>query len=311
MAKLRGILAWALSLTALIGGGTAFAAAPAAPNPQTEVQQASASLTAQLNREAAGLRTTEVYVNGQGPFNFIIDTGANRSVVSRSLAALLALPPAGQDSVHGVTGVRIADMVHVDTLKADSLVLNDAKMPVLDSELLGGADGMLGMEAMAGKRLEIDNRTNQLSLQNSPRADLPKSWRRIGVTLQFGQLAVVQARIENLPVTIVIDTGAERTIANSALAAAIQQKTKRALPGTRITSAAKAVRAGDVLALPAVQLGADVSLSKTTAFVGDFHVFKLWGLENEPALLLGMDVLGVTHAFAIDYARRELQIRLF
>jgi hypothetical protein len=27
------------------------------------------------------------------------------------------------------------------------------------------------------------------------------------------------------------------------------------------------------------------------AFVGDFHIFGHWGLQSEPTLLLGMDVI--------------------
>jgi len=37
-------------------------------------------------------------------------------------------------------------------------------------------------------------------------------------------------------------------------------------------------------------------------------VFKSWGLQGKPALLLGMDVLGSLAYFSIDYDRAELQM---
>jgi predicted aspartyl protease len=37
--------------------------------------------------------TVEVFINGQGPFNFVVDTGADRSALSTTLAARLGLEP--------------------------------------------------------------------------------------------------------------------------------------------------------------------------------------------------------------------------
>jgi hypothetical protein len=40
----------------------------------------------------------------------------------------------------------------------------------------------------------------------------------------------------------------------------------------------------------------------------DFHVFKLWGLDQEPAMLIGMDMLGVLERLVIDYRRNEVSM---
>jgi hypothetical protein len=42
---------------------------------------------------------------------------------------------------------------------------------------------------------------------------------------------------------------------------------------------------------------------------GNFHVFDLWDLESQPALLVGMDILGTVDVLVIDYLRREVQIK--
>jgi hypothetical protein len=40
------------------------------------------------------------------------------------------------------------------------------------------------------------------------------------------------------------------------------------------------------------------------------HIFERWDPTKEPALLIGMDVLGLLDTFIIDYRRNELQLRM-
>lgn len=294
-------------LAAAIG----LAAAPAFAQPLTIVTpfDSGSSNSTTLQADHQGLLTVETFINGRGPFRFIVDTGANRSAVSWRLAYLLGLPALGLSEVHGVTGARTTTLTRVDVLKAGSMQIEGAALPILEDDLLGGADGMLGMEAMAGKRLEFDTRASTLTVQDSTDALIADHWKRIPVKLEFGNLAFVSGQTDGVPITIVIDTGAERTIVNEALARAVARKTARAVAGTRIVSAGKAVSAGSMLSLSGVQLGGGVGLAKANVYVGDFHIFKLWGLEDRPAMLIGMDVLKSPRAFAIDYGRQELQFR--
>jgi hypothetical protein len=43
---------------------------------------------------------------------------------------------------------------------------------------------------------------------------------------------------------------------------------------------------------------------------GDMYVFDQWQLAHEPALAIGMDLLGSFDMLIIDYARGEMQVRL-
>ena len=61
-----------------------------------------------------------VTVNGQGPFQFLMDTGANVSCVSRALADRLALTPGPLSRVHTVVGVRDRPSVVIDHLQVGS-----------------------------------------------------------------------------------------------------------------------------------------------------------------------------------------------
>ncbi len=51
-----------------------------------------------------------------------------------------------------------------------------------------------------------------------------------------------------------------------------------------------------------------MTLTNLEVIFADFHVFKLWGLDQEPALLIGMDMLGVLERLVIDYRRNEVSM---
>ncbi len=59
---------------------------------------------------------------------------------------------------------------------------------------------------------------------------------------------------------------------------------------------------------PVISLG-EVEVSGVDVTYGDIYVFQLWKLEDKPAMLIGMDVLGLLDRLIIDYRREELQIR--
>ena len=52
----------------------------------------------------------------------------------------------------------------------------------------------------------------------------------------------------------------------------------------------------------------DMNLTNLEVIFADFHVFKLWGLDKEPAMLIGMDMLGVLERLVIDYRRNEVSM---
>ncbi len=52
--------------------------------------------------------------------------------------------------------------------------------------------------------------------------------------------------------------------------------------------------------IPSLRLGRTF-IGKVTAYIGDFHLFDVWGLQDEPTLLIGMDVLSRAREMAIDY----------
>jgi hypothetical protein len=68
------------------------------------------------------------------------------------------------------------------------------------------------------------------------------------------------------------------------------------------------VSEGEQQVAPTIVFGA-ATLTDVTVVFGDFHIFKVWDLEERPALLIGMDVLGTVQALVIDFKRSELHLK--
>jgi predicted aspartyl protease len=258
--------------------------------------------------DRVGRVVAPVFVNGQGPFRFVVDTGANRSVLSRRLARRLGLGETGSGQVHSINGVENAPFVDVDTLSFGALDLANMQLPVLDGGVFGGELGLLGVDGMSGRRLRMNFRDNCIEISNAATARRLRGWSTVRGELRFGHLFIADARVQNVDIRVLIDTGSDITLANRAL--------RRALEGARNRRTdVRSYTAGDLLVLenavivPRLRIG-ELSVSNVSAFVGDYHIFSLWGLDDEPTLLLGMDVLMHTREIAIDYDRAQLHIRI-
>jgi hypothetical protein len=108
----------------------------------------------------------------------------------------------------------------------------------------------------------------------------------------------------------IIDTGAERTLGNPELQRRLAQ-----LPGsdgeagrpTQVYGATAAVTSGESRIAPAIRIG-EASLDNLEITFADLHVFRYWKLDQVPALMIGMDLLGVVARLVVDYRRAEIHI---
>jgi predicted aspartyl protease len=246
-----------------------------------------------------------VSVNGQGPFRFIVDTGANRSAVSHALAAQLGLTPNGVGEVHSVHGVSPAPLVDVNSLNYGELSLGGAPLPMLQGAVLAGEAGLLGVDGMRGRRLRMDFERNCIEIMPSREARRLRGWAAIRGELRFGHLVVVQGSINGVRVHLLLDTGSDSTLANNALRNALNARVRNT--HVRIDfaigqSPSQPVILDRAIFVPRMVVG-ELHVRNVTAYVGDFHIFRIWELVDEPALLIGMDVLSQARGLAIDYER--------
>ncbi len=208
--------------------------------------------------------------------------------------------------VHGVTGAQMKPMATLGSLKCGVFEQRDAVVPILGDDLILPAAGMLGMDRFSGLRLEFDNAKREMIVKRSGH-----SWSdalSIPATVRYGQLVSAKARIGGLQVPLVFDTGAEYALANKALCEAIKARIQKMTP-TRLATATMPTIIENIMIIPEIKLQ-DVTISNTSAYIDDFHIFSMWDLINTPALIVGMQVLRSVQRFAIDYKRQTVQFKM-
>ncbi|NEX93362.1 retropepsin-like aspartic protease [Caulobacter sp. 17J65-9] len=260
--------------------------------------------------------TGPVRVNDRGPFNFVVDTGANRSVIAEERAAELGLPPAGLVSLHGIGGVETVPTVLVDRFEVGALTTRALRMPVLPRRRLG-VDGLIGLDALDKRLVEMDFRRGRLRLARSrPKtvgvSRLTQGVERPGLSVaaryRFGQLTVVDARSGTTNLTAFIDSGSQVTVGNSALRDVVRLRQldipdlNRVVPIFSVTSQ---TAYGEFAVLRSLRLG-ETRLVNLPLVFSDLHTFGLWGLNDSPALLLGIDTLSLFGSVTLDFGRHEV-----
>jgi hypothetical protein len=258
-----------------------------------------------------GMIVAPVMLNGHGPFRFMIDTGATRTVLADSTLAKLNLSadPTAMIIVRGVSGRSVVPIVHVASVDSGSMHFHDLSAPVLSGPVLSGLDGILGMDGLRGMTVSADFVHDQVVIGASSAADSNSMYALRGQFVSQ-RLLMVPGRIGGVLTEAVIDTGAAHSLGNAALLALLTHGRASSATRTRVNGvvdATQTVQNGTLRSIPSMQLGV-ATLNNLSVTFGDFPVFKIWGLEGRPALLLGMDVLGTLADFSINYGKAELLV---
>jgi predicted aspartyl protease len=249
-----------------------------------------------------------VLIDGEGPFRFIVDTGANYSTISPGLAGKLGLTPAADSSIviNGITGTQQVPSVPILRLQAGDLMIENQHLPVVWAPLMAGADGILGVAGLKNERLVVDFQHNRVLIVRSRRGAAPKDFVRIPAKRIRGGLISVIGQVGGVRVQAIIDTGSERTIANTALRDALYRRSaQQKLKDTKVYGATADIAPGQMVVSPTIDLGS-VRIGSATMVFGDFHIFDVWGLTQRPAMIVGMDILGTLTGLSIDFRQAEI-----
>ena len=252
-----------------------------------------------------------VTINGQGPFRFLMDTGANISCVSPGLAQRLMLTQGEPAQVHTVVGVQSRPSVVIDHLQVGSRNRKAVRAPALPINS-AGVDGVLGIDWLKGQRLTLDFKRKNLEISRSRSDTTAQGSVVVPARKRMGQLTIVDADMSGRRISAMVDSGSQVTICNTPLrklAAEMDRRSKG--PPTeprrvKLESLAGEAFTGEMFALPFLRLGG-LHLGNVTVFHADLHVFKLWELDETPALILGMDLLTQFNAVALDFGRSQVR----
>lgn len=259
-----------------------------------------------IDQDRAKRMTVPVSIEGKGPFSFVIDTGAERTVISRQIADRLALEDEEPTQLMSIAGTSTVDMVYVPSLTLGRKSYDGLISPVLAARHIG-ADGILGLDGLQDQRILFDFVLNQIVIEDAEEArNRPRSREIVVIAKRrSGQLIFTDATISGVKINVIVDTGAQVSIANLALQKRLLRRAKE-LGDDNLMIAVT----GDTLGvkfgrLREFRIGRARFASLVVAYA-DAPPFERFGLADKPTLLMGMDVLRKFDQVAIDFPKRKI-----
>lgn len=293
-----------ICVTALL---PAIALAATAPVPAAKSDPGDLLFAAPTHLDRVGRIVVPVMVDGKGPYRFLVDTGADGSLVSSRLVRALGLVPTHNENVQGTTGVEQMPCVTIDNLRIGSIVKRNIRMPVSNSPVMSGLDGILGMAGFGAVRVMVDFHHNKVAIDRTSRG-MPADFLDIPAQRTSGGLLIVPARVGNVEVLAVLDTGASETLGNAALKQALLRDAAKNPTAARIYGVTRQVSNGGLSHSPTVYIGA-AEIRNLGIVYSNIPIFRIWHLESRPALIIGMNALGVVDALVLDYPQSKVYLR--
>ena len=264
--------------------------------------------------DAARHLTIAATINGRGPVRFVVDTGADRTVIADDVAAAFGLAEGSQVMVEGVVRTVPAHTTHIGNLSFGPVTRNNLVVPVLPRATLN-ADGYLGLDAIDGYRVTLDFKNHALMVGAPARPHifdwLAPTEARVKVDGPYGHLRALNCRIDGVHATAFIDTGAEVSIGNAklfeALAATSPSYVKQ--DTVLLTGVTGGIIEGRTTTVEGIHIGS-VELDGCTIAIANLQIFGIWGLADQPALLVGMNFLRSFAQVSVDYGRKEISFEM-
>lgn len=251
--------------------------------------------------------TVPVTIEGKGPFRFMIDTGSQATVVSRSLSEQLRLPSLGIATVVAMGSRKAVDLVRLDGLGLASRTLDNLHAPLLEGHHIG-ADGILGLDALQDLRVLIDFRADRIAVDDAGALGGNHGYEIVVRARNTrGRLIITDAEIDGVRTAVILDTGSQGSIGNPPLQRRLGATrgdfiTSTDVIGTEVTTRLdrpRSLRIGGKGARRMVLDGLVVSYADSPAFAA-------LGLGTRPAMVLGIEDLRMFDRVAIDFAERTI-----
>ncbi|MBN8829800.1 MAG: retropepsin-like domain-containing protein, partial [Sphingomonadales bacterium] len=197
-------------------------------------------------------------------------------------------------------GLRFGDHA-IETLNALSIAHSDL-----------GSAGLIGLDSLKDKRLTLDFRNRRMDVGKSRRRPVRADADTIIVEARskFGQLILVDSKVDGRKVNVILDTGAEMSIGNMALFNKLKVKKLLVPPQpTTLTSVTGLEVPAQFTVVRKLTIGS-VTLNNVPMVFLDAAPFEELDLADKPAMLLGMRMLRLFDQVAIDFGNRHVDFRI-
>jgi len=260
---------------------------------------------------------TDVFINGKGPFSFLLDTAATRSMMFEHLRARLGIATTGGQplTVYGMQNIGTAAPIVTDELRLSGEAIRNLAMGVLpeDSDT---ADGLLGMDALSNYLVVLDRTNMRLKLltpDDGEAADF-RDWPSLSLTRRTAKdtaanLWLMRGSVGGVSVTSLLDMGSGMTILNWSAAEQLGLKRttfpREGVP-QKLRDALGTVEPIIFATGLTIWLGGHV-FTNQTVLIANVRVFQYFHLDQQPAAIMGSGLLK-DNSLAIDFARQRLYI---
>jgi predicted aspartyl protease len=179
-----------------------------------------------LTWDSTGHVVVPALVNGKGPYDFILDTGADESAVYAWFAKSLDLPKGESRELSGATGSEQMTVTRLSTLGVDGHVVGDIDADTVPDRSDGAKiAGIVGVDLMAHKLAVIDFACKTFALRpvEDVGADIVgKNAKLIKAgSIGGGNQLTLPVTVNGVAGTAVLDTGSRSTQINSTFAAGV------------------------------------------------------------------------------------------
>lgn len=257
----------------------------------------------QIQRDNHDRMTVPVRIGTSGPYEFLIDTGSERTVLSRQVAEALGLPIAGNGMVVGVAGSQPVQLVDVDEISLGKRTYYTLSAPLLEADHIG-ADGIVGLDSLQDQRVLIDFHANRIAIGDAASLGGTRGFEiTVRARRRSGQLIMTNAIVDGVPTDIVLDTGSDSSIGNPALRKALTRRNKA--EQTVLFSVTGQSVGAELVRASTIDLEG-LQLHNTWLAFADSPAFHRLDLVKRPAMLLGMAQLRMFRRVAIDFATRRV-----
>lgn len=269
-----------------------------------------------------GWVTVSVTVNGKGPFDFIVDTGATTTVAFENLAKLQAFTPADHEPIRilGLTSEQQLPAVLIGDLEIGGLGLDDHVSVVLNDWLTPRRTphGVLGLDFLTRYLVLADADAQVLRLYDraAEPAASTREWsrttlRRDNYGQEAGALYRLTAQFNNKDVRCILDLGATGTVLNYPALRNLMTgifvdgwRSRGFRTGTRLQDVFNDTERARLVKVHRVRI-ARARWRKQIFTVHNALIFYELGVGGRPYCLIGGDLM-LERSFLLDFAREKL-----
>lgn len=272
------------------------------PQPLAPASEIVPSEIVQSGTDGYDRMTVPVTIEGQGPFRFMIDTGAQATVVTRALRDRLGLRTLGHATLVGMAATKQVELVRLDGLEFAARVFDALDAPLLEEAHIG-ADGILGLDSLQNLRVLIDFRKKSIVVDDSAALGGNRGYEIVvRARRKLGRLIITDAMVDGVRTSVIIDTGAQGSMGNLALQRRLRSRHGEDVTSADVTGATLTAQLGYAKTL---EIG-HMWLNNLPIAYADAPAFAALGLRDKPAMVLGVSDLRAFDRVAIDFAERTV-----